>query len=204
MKRFAILLSLSLVSALAFAQITPSPERAEGDGPYKQLIIRGAMLINGTGAPPIGPVDVVVKNNRIAQISNVGSPGVPINPDRRPKANPGDREIDATGMYLLPGFIDMHGHIGGTSKDQSAEYVFKLWMAHGITSVRDPSCGNGLDWVLDHKGKSLKNQITAPRIFAYTAFGQGAENGINTVDEAKTWVQNNAKRGADGIKFFGA
>lgn len=204
MKRLIFLLNLLFISAIASAQITPSPDRAEGDGPYKQLIIRGAMLINGTGAPPIGPVDVVVQGNRITKIATVGSPGVPINPARRPKANSGDKEIDASGMYLLPGLIDMHGHIGGTSKDQSAEYVFKLWMAHGITAVRDPSCGNGLDWVLDHKQKSLKNQITAPRIFAYTAFGQGAENGINTPEEARTWVQNNAKRGADGIKFFGA
>lgn len=186
------------------AQIKPSPPRAEGEGPYKQLIIRGATLISGTGAPPTGPVDVVVKGNRIAEIRRVGSPGVPIEPSRRPVANPGDKEIEAAGMYLLPGFIDMHAHIGGTSKDQSAEYVFKLWLAHGITSIRDPSAGNGLAWVLEHKEKSLKNEITAPRIFAYTAFGQGEKKGINSPEEARAWVQANAKKGADGIKFFGA
>ena len=198
---FTLLLS---VYFNANAQIKSSPDRAEGDGPYKQLIIRGVTLINGTGAPPVGPVDVVVKGNRIAVIKVVGYPGVPINPDRRPVANPGDKEIDATGMYLMPGLIDMHAHIGGTSKDQSAEYVFKLWMAHGITSIRDPSTGNGLDWVLEHKKKSLKNEITAPRIFAYTGFGQGAKDGINTPEEARAWVQKNADNGADGIKFFGA
>ena len=117
------------------AQIKSSPDRAEGEGPYKQLIIRGVTLINGAGAPPTGPVDVVVKGNRIAEIKMVGSPGVAIDPNRRPVANPGDKEIDASGMYLLPGLIDMHAHIGGTSKDQSAEYIFKLWMAHGITSI---------------------------------------------------------------------
>lgn len=206
MKKLKISLAVCLITLpfFAFSQITASPDRAEGDGPYKQLIIRGAMLINGTGAPPTGPVDVVVKNNRITTIKTVGSPGIPINPDRRPKANAGDREIDASGMYLLPGLIDMHAHIGGTSSDQSAEYVFKLWMAHGITTIRDPSTGNGLDWVLEHKNKSLKNTITAPRIFAYTGFGQGAENGINSPEEARAWVQANAKKGADGIKFFGA
>ncbi|HHL51823.1 MAG TPA: amidohydrolase, partial [Flammeovirgaceae bacterium] len=180
------------------AQIKAAPDRSEGEGPFNQLIIRGATLINGTGAPPFGPVDVVVKGNRIARIVNVGYPGLPIDPERRPKANPGDKEIDAHGMYLLPGFIDMHGHIGGTSKDQTAEYVFKLWLAHGITTIRDPSCGNGLDWVLEHKRRSARNEITAPRIFAYTAFGQGAKNGIHTPEEARAWVQQNAKRGADG------
>ena len=202
--KLTIFVFLLAASRHSQAQITPSPNRAEGEGPFKQLIIRGAILINGAGAPPSGPVDVVVQGNRITEIKMVGSPGVAINPDRRPVANPGDKEIDADGMYLLPGFIDMHAHIGGTSKDQSAEYVFKLWMAHGVTTIRDPSAGNGLDWVLEHKNKSLKNQITAPRIFAYTAFGQGAEKDITTAEEARIWVQNNAKEGADGIKFFGA
>ena len=199
-----LLLSLLALALSGRAQIKAAPDRSEGEGPFNQLIIRGATLINGTGAPPFGPVDVVVKGNRIARIVNVGYPGLPIDPERRPKANPGDKEINAHGMYLLPGFIDMHGHIGGTSKDQTAEYVFKLWLAHGITTIRDPSCGNGLDWVLEHKKRSARNEITAPRIFAYTAFGQGAKNGIHSPEEARAWVQQNAKRGADGIKFFGA
>jgi hypothetical protein len=77
-------------------------------------------------------------------------------------------------------------------------------MAHGITTIRDPSAGNGLSWVLDHKTKSAANTITAPRIFAYTAFGQGSKTPITNAEEARTWVRENAKNGADGIKFFGA
>lgn len=186
------------------AQITPSPDRTEGEGPFNRLIIRGGTMISGTGAPPVGPVDIVVEKNRIVEIKNVGYPGMPIDPARRPKAQAGDKELDAEGMFLLPGLIDMHAHIGGTSSDQSAEYIFKLWMAHGVTTIREPSAGNGLEWTLEHKEKSIKNQITAPRIFAYTSFGQGAANGINTPEEAREWVRNNAKDGADGIKFFGA
>ncbi len=106
-------------------------------------------------------------------------------------------------MYLMPGFIDMHGHIGG-SQAPDAAYVFKLWMGHGITTVRDPSAGNGLDWVLDHKEKSMKNEITAPRIFAYTAFGMGSREPISTPEQAVAWVVANKNKGADGIKFFGA
>ena len=197
------LLALVFLIAEAGAQILNSPDRAEGDGPWPQLIIRGSILINGNGAPPIGPVDIVIENNIIKSIKNVGYPGVAIDPEKRPKLKPGGKELQAEGMYVLPGFVDMHGHIGGTSDDQSAEYVFKLWMAHGITTIRDPSCGNGLDWVLEHKAKSKKNEITAPRIFAYTAFGQGS-GGINSPEEARQWARDNAKKGADGIKFFGA
>jgi hypothetical protein len=77
-------------------------------------------------------------------------------------------------------------------------------MAHGITSVRDPSCGNGLDWVLEEKRLSAENKITAPRIFAYTAFGMGSKQPITTPEQAIAWVRENAQKGADGIKFFGA
>jgi imidazolonepropionase-like amidohydrolase len=206
--RFLLLCcSFFIISPLLFAQkkeVPRAPARAEGEGPYEQLIIRGATLINGAGSPPIGPVDVVVEGNRITAIRTVGYPGVPIEQNSRPVAKAGAREVDATGMYLLPGFVDMHGHIGGTGQGTTAEYVFKLWMGHGITTIRDPSCGNGLEWVLDQKAKSDQNQITAPRIEAYSAFGQGLENGVNSPEQARSWVKSIAEEGADGIKFFGA
>lgn len=199
---FVPLLMISL-SLLAQGNVKKAPEVKEGDGPYTQLIIRGVMLVDGTGAPPIGPVDIVVRQNRIASIQTVGYPGVPIDPEKRPKLESGGKELDCSGMYLMPGFIDSHAHIGG-GQAPFAEYVFKLWMGHGVTTVRDPSTGNGLDWVLDQKAKSAKNLITAPRIKAYTAFGQGSKEPIATADQARLWVQENAKKGADGIKFFGA
>jgi hypothetical protein len=77
-------------------------------------------------------------------------------------------------------------------------------MAHGITTVRDPSAGNGIDWVLDQKDRSAKNLITAPRLYAYTSFGMGSKQPITTATQAIEWVRENAKKGADGIKFFGA
>ena len=105
---------LAFVSMLIFQPIIAQELSAEG--PFDQLIIRGVTLINGNGAPPIGPVDVVVKQNVITQVRVVGYPGVEINENRRPKLDEGGKEIDAHGKYLLPGFIDMHGHIGGTSQ----------------------------------------------------------------------------------------
>ncbi|WP_136467297.1 amidohydrolase family protein [Flagellimonas onchidii] len=180
------------------------------EGPFSQLIIRGATLINGNGAPPRGPVDVVVEKNKITKIQVVGYPGVKIDDSKRPQLKPGGKELNCEGMYLLPGFVDMHGHIGGEAQGADFDYVFKLWMAHGITTVREPA-GRGIDWALDLKRKSEKNEIIAPRIFAYTAFGQKTSGfnplndaPISTPEQARKWVRANAERGADGIKFFGA
>ncbi|MDC7997954.1 amidohydrolase family protein [Gilvibacter sediminis] len=194
--------------ALCFTLI--SYAQTEGEGPYDQLIIRGVTLINGDGSPPRGPIDIVVEGNRITQIQVVGYPGVEIKDSSRPKLKAGGRELDATGMYLLPGFVDMHGHIGGVAQGADWDYVFKLWMAHGITTVREPS-GRGIDWTLDLKKRSAANSIIAPRIFAYTGFGQTSSSfnplddvPISTPELARRWVRANAERGADGIKFFGA
>lgn len=187
---FALLISLS-----SFAQ-----NDYLGDGPFSQLIIRGVTLINGDGAPPRGPIDIVVENDKIVNIQVVGYPGVEINESRRPQLKPGGKELDASGMYLLPGFIDMHGHIGGAAQGANPEYVFKLWMAHGVTTVRQPS---GID-AKALKKQSANHSIVAPRIFDYVGFGQGSENPISTPEQARAWVRENAKKGADGIKFFGA
>ena len=204
MKKLLLSICLFLFFITINAQVLKSPEVKEGDGPFPQLIIRGITLINGNGAPPRGPIDIIVENNKITKIEVVGYPGVEIDDEKRTPLKPGGKELNCEGMYLLPGFVDMHGHIGGRSQGANAEYVFKLWMAHGITTVRDPSCGNGLDWVLEHKRKSDQGIITAPRIKAYTVFGQGSEEPISTVEMTKAWVRSNAQKGADGIKFFGA
>ena len=204
MKKIFQLILLVLITSPLIAQMSDAPNRAEGEGPYDRLIIRGVNLIDGTGSPATGPVDIVVEGNRIAQISTVGYPGLPINENRRPKAGENDKVIDATGMYLLPGFIDMHAHTGGGAQGTTPEYVYKLWLAHGITSIREPGSFNGMDWTLRHKEKSENNEITAPRISAWIGFGMGSNETITTADQARKWVQMIHKAGADGIKFFGA
>jgi len=88
----------------------PAPNRkpGEGAGPFKRMVIRGATMIDGTGSPAIGPVDIVIENDKIASIVSVGFPKVPIKESKRPAK--GDYEIDAAGMYVLPGFINAHAH----------------------------------------------------------------------------------------------
>src|SRR5882757_6693044 len=106
-------------------------------------------------------------------------------------------------MYLMPGFIDMHGHIGGRQAPID-EYAFKLWMAQGITTIREPSGDHSVEWVVDERAQSAKNLITAPRIKAYTAFGSGSKEPITTPEQARAWINEKFKKGADGVKFFGA
>lgn len=206
--RIMFMLLWLLPGVWVFAQnsdeVPPAPDRAEGDGPYSQLILRGGMVIDGTGAPATGPVDLVIEGDTITRIARVGPPGVEIDPERRPELAEGGREIDVSGRYILPGFVDMHAHIGGSAQGTPAEYVYKLWLGHGITTIRDPGSGNGLDWTLSERQRAAAGEITAPRIIAYVYFGQGRDEPITSADQARRWVREVAERGADGIKFFGA
>jgi imidazolonepropionase-like amidohydrolase len=145
-------------------------------------------------------MDIVIEGNRIVEVKSVGVPGLPINEEGRPKD--ATREIDAHGMYVLPGFVDTHAHTGGRSQGTPAEYVYKLWMAHGVTTIRDPGSGNGVDWTLEARERSARNEIVAPRIFVYVRPGMGWEDGpINSAQAARDWVRWAARRGVDGLKL---
>jgi imidazolonepropionase-like amidohydrolase len=160
------------------------------------MVIRGAILIDGTGGPPRGPVNITIRGNRIAQIAGAGIASVPQTGELRPIQGAA-REIDARGMYVMPGFVDTHTHTGGEPKAPEAEYVYKLWMAHGVTTVRDAGSGSSR-FMQSEKARSAKNEIVAPRIFAY-ARPQGATT--QHPDSARAWVRSVARNGVDGLKL---
>lgn len=183
--------------------VLAAPDRGpdEGAGPFDRLIIRGVTMIDGTGGPPRGPVDIIVEGNRIASIRGIGTPGVPINEDRRP--TDADYEVDANGMFLMPGIVDLHVHTGGVPKAPEAEYVYKLWLANGITTVRGVSTGP-LAWSLNERERSAKNEIVAPRIVSYHRPGSNTgdwEGSTDTPAGARDWVRYAADKGVEGLKL---
>lgn len=184
--------------------VVPAPDRRadEGEGPFTRLIIRGATVIDGTGAPPIGPVDIVIEKNRIVEVRSVGYPKVAIRDSLRPTG--AVKEIEASGMYVLPGFVDCHAHIGGVAQGTPAEYVYKLWLAHGVTTIREPGSFNGLDWTLRERERSSRNEIVAPRIFAYVGPGLGWSKGpLRSPELAREFVLWAKQKGVDGFKIIG-
>lgn len=189
--------------------VTAAAGRDRGEGPYGRLVLRGATLVDGTGAPPWGLVDIVVEGNRIADIVSVGCPGLAIRPERRPP--PGDADIDCEGKFVTPGFVDSHVHVGApfhaaSGEMPTADYVYKLWLAHGVTTVREAGCFNGLAWTLQQKRASASHAIAAPNLYAYAYFPAINDylKTIHTPAAAREWIRQLAEKGADGVKFFGA
>src|SRR5207248_1950312 len=98
--------SCLLVAPAASAQAMKSPISGKH---YNRLVIRNAMVVDGNGTPASGPKDIVIEGNRISEIVGFDPISALQGTARRPAA--GDVEIDATGKYVLPGLINLHGHI---------------------------------------------------------------------------------------------
>jgi hypothetical protein len=188
----ALFLFAFIFQSTVFAQKTNLPVTARR---YNRLVIRNAMIVDGSGKPASGPFDIVIENDLITQLAGLDPVAVKEGTAKRVAA--GEVEIDATGKYVLPGLINLHGHTqderGGVA--QPVEYCMKMWLACGITTVRDVGAGSKtLGW----RELSAKNEIASPRIFAYGVFA-----GVKNPVEAREKVRQLKAAGYDGIKLFG-
>jgi imidazolonepropionase-like amidohydrolase len=136
------------------------------EGPYKRLVIRGAMVIPGHGGPANGPADIVIEDNRISDIV----PFDPVSAERAEQKRPeGDRIIDATGMYAAPGMIDLHTHI--RTEPLPIEWVYYLKLAHGVTTLV-PAPDRGIEQAMNDARRSARNEIIAPRLYPIHNWGR--------------------------------
>ena len=105
-----------------------------------QLVIRGGTVVDGTGTPPF-EADVAIDDGRITAVGEVDASG-------------SGEVIDATGMLVAPGWVDIHSHYDGQATwDQ--ELAPSAW--HGVTTTVMGNCGVGFapvaadrhDWLID-------------------------------------------------------
>lgn len=180
------------------AAATRAPAPTHGVRP-KRLVIRGAMLIEGNGTPAEGPKDIVIEGNQITQIVALDPVAMRDGSARRPAA--GDVEIDGTGKYVMPGLINIHGHVqderGGIA--QPLDYQFKLWLGMGITTVRDVSSETAK--TIQLRAKSLAGEVAAPRLYVYARYAYMPLP--RNEAEARQRVRDLKQQGADGLKLFG-
>ena len=92
------------------------------------LIIRNGTVVDGTGSDPV-VADVRIAGDRIVDIAGPGDDAI---------VGDGEREIDATGRLVTPGFVDIHTHLDAQIA-WDAEATPSSW--HGVTSVVMGNCG---------------------------------------------------------------
>jgi cytosine/adenosine deaminase-related metal-dependent hydrolase len=171
------ILSLSLVLAAVTLQAqAPRSFGALAAGPYNRLVIRNAMVIPGHGGPPAGPYDILIEGNMITQMV----PFDPVAAERRANAQrlTGDRIIEANGMYVMPGMIDLHTHLRSAAEE--IEYVYYLKLAMGVTTMVN-AADRGYQNAMQEAAKSARNEILAPRMYPLTGYGTGT-TGFSRLD----------------------
>jgi imidazolonepropionase-like amidohydrolase len=148
-------------------------QAAESGGPYTTLVIRDVTVIDGTGAPAQGPFDVVVKGNVITDLIPVD----PIMGAANKQRATGDRVIEGKGMYVIPGLVDAHVHLQDPP-GVPLDYIYKLFLAHGVTTVRAFNIGarTPQEMVTEQK-RIADHQVLGPRVYVYPFWaGMGSQN----------------------------
>ena len=178
---------------------------------YRRLVIRNATFISGRGTPgsnrampPEGPVDIVIEGNTIVDVvlmDPVNAAGYGPN-FRRPT---GDKIIDAAGKYVIPGLVEMHAHLPPPRSDfgpRGLDLAYRLYLGHGVTTVRDAGSGAGLTVLTDHRRRAEANQLVAPRLVLCQRWPLPLRRWDvgNTPDKARVMVREFKALGADCVK----
>jgi N-acyl-D-aspartate/D-glutamate deacylase len=102
------------------------------------VLIRNGRLLDGTGNPWYR-ADVAIRDDRIAAVGDLSGATA-------------DREVDAEGLYVAPGFIDTHSHAGSALATPDLSHARPL-LAQGITTVTvNPDGGGAVDLTAQREG----------------------------------------------------
>ena len=169
------------------------------------LIIRNVTVIDGTGQAPRRGVDVCIAKGRIESVAPKCS---------LPSAAP---VIDASGLYLTPGFIDMHVHLLEHGRDEKgnippgidwdlARRSARLLLEHGVTTVRDPGSETeaavALRQMLERGDLPGPRLMTAGRIINASPFNPEPFRPVGTADDVRREIRQQKAAGVDFIKVY--
>ena len=197
----------TMAPALAVLLVASACAGPQSDASY-DVVIRGGTVFDGTGAPPV-EADVAIRGDRIVAVGEVEGEA--------------DRTIDATGLYVTPGFIDAHSHSDDTRlvDGRGPSFAFQgiTTEIYGETTSKGPVGGmregpelpEGVerDWeTLGGFLESLERRGTAANFGSYVGTGglrayvMGYEDRPPTddeLDEMRRLVREAMEQGALGI-----
>jgi imidazolonepropionase-like amidohydrolase len=181
--------------------------------------IIGGTVFDATGAPPLADGVVIIEGERISAVGP------------RAQVSPGAEIISAEGMYVLPGLIDAHQHLGHwdpmepgidfneawerTRRDEPSNYELLLLsvrhgrheLRNGVTTLRILGEKGFID--AEYRRAFDADVVPGPRVLISgpgltTSHGHGREAGVvvDGVDEVRRAVRTNIRAGADWIKLF--
>ena len=192
MSRFAALdkriplavLALMLLIAAAFVAargMAPAPNQADGTIAFVGVNVvpmdREHVLANQT---------VVVQDGRIVSVAPAADARIPASA----------RKIDGAGRWLMPGLAEMHGHVPGPEDPVYRDAMLFLYVANGVTTVRNMA-GNASHLAV--RDRIAKGELPGPTL--HTASPWLSEAVAGTPDKARQAVRDYRASGYDLIKI---
>jgi Tol biopolymer transport system component/imidazolonepropionase-like amidohydrolase len=156
--------------------------------PQGSVLLRGARIVTMRGDEVIERGDVLVTNQRIAQVG----------PNITPPA--GTRVIDVTGKTIIPGLVDAHAHPKtGREMPEEQEWSIAANLAYGVTTTRNPS---GTRWNVAWGELIDAGEMVGSRIYA-TGFPLTSNNApIKSYEDALKIVRRYKAQGVNSLKQY--
>jgi imidazolonepropionase-like amidohydrolase len=163
--------------------------------PGETTAIVDVTVVPMTGDRLVRGRTVLLRNGSIAAIVAAGEP--------LPK---GARRIEGRGRYLMPGLADMHVHLQPVDDDGINRKMLGLFLANGVTSVRNML---GSPYLLELRDSIVRGRIRGPTILTSGPVidGPGSQWGshaaiVRTAEEAERVVSEQKAAGYDFLKVY--
>jgi N-acyl-D-amino-acid deacylase len=136
-------LSLSLLLSILLVGV-PEPGLGQLPDGTADLILRNGRVLDGAGNPWV-LADVAIRGDRIVAVGRL-------------QGWEASEELDVTGFYVSPGFIDVHSHAGGGLASPDRSHAFPL-LAQGVTTaIINPDGGGSVD-LAEQRGRLLEHGL---------------------------------------------
>ena len=156
------------------------------------VVIRGGTILDGTGAAPFEG-DIAIRDDRIVALGSLGD-------------SPAKHVIDASGLFVTPGFIDVHSHAGEALAEEELSRAHAL-LAQGLTTVAiNPDGGGPIDiaaqrgQLLEHGlGVNVIQLVPHGSIRSQVLGSSDRDPTAEELDEMKALVRAGMEEGAFGM-----
>jgi imidazolonepropionase-like amidohydrolase len=180
--------------------------------PAQVIMLNHATVIDGTGGAPLQDVAIVMADGKIREMGPAADVKIPA----------GAQVVDVSGKFVMPGIINLHGHVGMTKglaqdiKNYTRENVdenLKTYAVYGVTTTT--SMGTDADLILEVRDEQRRGKVSGARVFTalqgFTALAgyptkvpgvKGVAQEVATAAQARARVDQLADKGADIAKMW--
>jgi len=168
----------------------------EMDKPDGTLALTNARIITMENDEVIENGTIIIIENKISKIGASADVKVPR----------GAKVVDCTGKTIMPGIIDVHGHLGnfryGISPQKQWEYYANL--AYGVTTAHDPSSNS--EMIFSQSEMIKAGKMVGPRLYSTGTILYGAEGDfkavVNSLEDARSAIRRTKAYGAFSVKSY--